>query len=357
MNLFSGTGTNIASFLSRQQSVVLFGAGLAGINALSVLKNKNINVSFFCDNDKNKQGTVIDGVKIFSPSYLLDKKKETVLISSDYCGEIAAQLRELGVESFYYFGFCFDYDRWNGHFDSQRIEAASSRINIAHSLFSDETSRNLFASLIEFRYTLGSSGGSWSPFEEYFHPLVKPSQGDTIIDGGAWTGDTAEVFSRTLNGNCHIYSFEPDEESYHKLTENVASRHLSASVFPVKSGLWSQATTLKFESSRDNSMQHQVSEDGDCQIEVTSIDKFSSENGLKIDLIKMDIEGSEVEALNGARETIYKFRPLLQICSYHKFDDLWEIPILIKKILPDYRLYLGHHSQNIFDTIVYAKCQ
>ena len=102
-------------------------------------------------------------------------------------------------------------------------------------------------------------------------------------------------------------------------------------------------------------MQHQVSETGDIQIQVTSIDEFSSEKNIKIDLIKMDIEGSEIEALLGARQTIRKFKPRLQICSYHKFDDLWEIPILIKKLSPDYLLYLGHHTQNIFETIVYAK--
>ncbi|MHB8711382.1 MAG: FkbM family methyltransferase [Trichloromonadaceae bacterium] len=355
MNNFSGTGINIVDFLSNQQSVVLFGAGLAGRNALKVLSDKKIQVLFFCDNDKNKHGTDIDGVKVYSPSHLLGRTNEIVLISSDYCGEIAAQLREIGVNNCYYFGFCFDYDRWHGHFDFQRIEACRSRINIAHSLFAEDTSRNLLSSLIEFRYTLGASGGCWSPFGEYFHPLVKPIKGDTIIDGGAWTGDTAEVFCHALNGQCHIYSFEPDEESYYKLTENVTSGHLTKSVYPVKSGLWSHPTTLKFESSRENSMQHQVSEVGDCQIQVTSIDKFCYENGLKVDLIKMDIEGAEIDALNGARETIRSFRPRLQICSYHKFDDLWEIPILIKELLPDYSIYLGHHSQNIFDTIVYAK--
>lgn len=352
---FPESEINIASFLSSQKAVVLFGAGLAGRNALKVLKDKGVKVLFFCDNDQKKQGSYIEGIEIFPPSHLLEHKEKTVFISSDYFGAISRQLRAMGIAKFYYFGFCFDYERWYGHFESHRLKAYEERIDIAHKLFSDEESRNLFASLVKFRKSLGSSGASWSPFCEYFHPEVSPKKGDTIIDGGAWTGDTAEAFCRALNGDCHIYSFEPDDENFCKLQENVNSQRLNGSVHPVKLGLWSNVGTLKFESCQENSMQHQVSETGDIQIQVTSIDEFSSEKNIKIDLIKMDIEGSEIEALLGARQTIRKFKPRLQICSYHKFDDLWEIPILIKKLSPDYLLYLGHHTQNIFETIVYAK--
>lgn len=355
MKFFSKSGISIEKFFLSKKQVVLFGAGQAGVNAIKVLKEKNIEVLFFCDNDKNKHGSEIDGVKIYPPSYLSNKNNESILISSDYFGEIGKQLQGMGLKNFYYFGFCFDYERWHGHFDSQRLETFAARINVAHDLFFDDESRNLFASLIDFRHTLGASGASWSPYDEYFHPEVRPKPGDTIIDGGAWTGDTAEAFCRVLRGQCQIYSFEPDDESFCKLQQNINVAGLKAAVHPIKLGLWSHATTLKFESCRENSMQHQVSENGDCQIHVTSIDEFGSGRDMKIDLIKMDIEGSEIEALLGARKTIQRFRPRLQICSYHKFDDLWEIPILIKELLPDYRLYLGHHSQNIFETIVYAE--
>lgn len=352
---FLGNSRDFDSFIQRQKSVVLFGASLSGINALKILREKQIKVLFFCDNDARKYDKEIDGVKIYPPSHLLKYKKEAILISSDYFGEIATQLQKMGRTNFYYFGFCFDYERWHGHFDSRRLKACEARIDIAYKLFSNEESRNLFSSLVKFRKTFGSSGACWSPFDDYYHPEVSPKPGDTIIDGGAWTGDTAESFCRTLNGNCQIYSFEPDDESFCKLQRNVSSQNMNGAVYPVKLGLWSHTANLKFESCRENSMQHQVSENGNIQIQVTSIDEFASEKNIKIDLIKMDIEGSEIEALLGARETIRKFRPSLQICSYHKFDDLWEIPILIKEIFPDSLLYLGHHSQSIFETIVYAK--
>jgi len=354
MKIFSETGINITNFLSEHKQVILFGASLSGTNALKVLKGKGIDVLFFCDNDTKKHGASIEGIKIYHPSQLLKHKQETVLISSDYFGEIALQLKGMGIPNFYYFGFCFDFDRWQGHFDSQRLKASQGRIDMAHNLLDDEGSRELFETLVRFRYTFGFTGVKRSPFKQYLHPKVKPTPGDTIIDGGAWTGNTAEAFCRELSGRCQIYSFEPDGENFRKLQQNVVTCNLGASVNPVKAGLWAKSTVLKFNSTAENSMQYQIDENGSIEVQVTSVDEFVAERKIKIDLIKMDIEGSEVEALLGSQETIRNFRPRLQICSYHQFDDLWEIPILIKELYPEYSLFLGHHSQNLFETIVYA---
>jgi len=354
MNFFSDRGIDITCFLSGLKQVILFGAGLAGENALTTLNKNGIQVLFFCDNDTNKHGKNINGIKIYPPSELQKHQHETVLISSNYFDEISSQLKKMSINKCYYFGFCFDFDRWHGHFNSVRLKESAPRIKLAHDLFADEASRNLFTSLVQFRNTLGACGCKQSTFEEYFHPAVKPKQGDTIIDGGAWTGDTAEAIGRTLDGKCNIYSFEPEEHSYRNLQEKIVSENLLDCAYPVNLGLWSETTTLRFDTSRKHSSQHKVSESGACQIRVTSIDEFALDRNIEIDLIKMDIEGSEIEALRGARETIQTFGPRLQICSYHNFDDLWEIPILIKELFPDYRLYLGHHSQNLFDTIVYA---
>ncbi len=345
---------NVISFLESNRKVILFGASLSGTYALSVLKSKGIEVLFFCDNDICKHGNSIDGVVIWSPKKLLEYPDIPVLVGSDYYADIFVQLKEIGVKSLFYFGFCFDFNRWFGHFNPQGLDDAMARIEYAFQLFDDNQSRSLYNHLVKFRYSLGSNGGTSSLFEEYFHPYVLPRVGDTIIDGGAWEGDTALKFSSELKGNCHIYSFEPENETFKRLTQNVISNNLSLSVFPVNSGLYSNTSFLKFNTDKDNTMQYEIDEFGTCEIYVTSIDEFAQIKELQIDLIKMDIEGSEIQALKGAANTISKSQPRLQICSYHKFDDLWEVPILIKELCPEYKLYLGHHSQHLFETIVYA---
>ena len=65
-----------------------------------------------------------------------------------------------------------------------------------------------------------------------------------------------------------------------------------------------------------------------------------------IDLIKMDIEGSELKALEGAQECIKKFKPKLQISIYHNMEDLWSIPLFVNNLKPQYRFFIGHHSHD-----------
>ncbi len=68
----------------------------------------------------------------------------------------------------------------------------------------------------------------------------------------------------------------------------------------------------------------------------------------------MDIEGAELEALQGAKNTIQRFLPKLAICIYHKPKDIIEIPLYIKKIAPRYNLYLRHYSNFHSETVLYA---
>ena len=75
---------------------------------------------------------------------------------------------------------------------------------------------------------------------------------------------------------------------------------------------------------------------------------------MDITFIKMDIEGSEIPALRGAKEIIETQKPKLAICVYHKPEDIWEIPELILDYVPEYRLYLRHYSITYTETVLYA---
>ena len=71
-------------------------------------------------------------------------------------------------------------------------------------------------------------------------------------------------------------------------------------------------------------------------------------------LIKMDIEGGELSALNGAQRMIREYRPNLAISVYHKSNDIWQIPNLIFDLLGSCKLYLRKHSRTIADTVLYV---
>ena len=92
--------------------------------------------------------------------------------------------------------------------------------------------------------------------------------------------------------------------------------------------------------------------ESDSSIEVNSIDNLLYPN--RVNIIKMDVEGSEYEGLIGAQKTIKKHHPQLIISIYHKKDDLWNLPLLIKDISPDYKFYIRHFSFSWSETVVIA---
>lgn len=71
-------------------------------------------------------------------------------------------------------------------------------------------------------------------------------------------------------------------------------------------------------------------------------------------MLKMDIEGAELSALAGARESIRKWKPKLAICIYHKKEDLWEIAEYILGIEPEYRLYMRNYEDTATELVLYA---
>jgi len=68
----------------------------------------------------------------------------------------------------------------------------------------------------------------------------------------------------------------------------------------------------------------------------------------------MDIEGSELAAINGAEQLIRTWKPRLAISLYHKAEDVFEIPERILQIVPEYRFRIRHYGAGLFETVLYG---
>lgn len=120
-----------------------------------------------------------------------------------------------------------------------------------------------------------------------------------------------------------------------------------------KAALWDKSgELLHFVGSGLSSNLNNITSDRESESVITEcIDDFEYRD---VAFIKMDIEGAERRALEGARKRISHDRPILAICAYHLQDDLLVLSNIIKSIDREYVLYLRHYMNSSGDTILYA---
>lgn len=236
-------------------------------------------------------------------------------------------------------------------FDRAYLEAHKAQFDAAYDLLADALSRQTFEAFINSK--LGGAAEALAEVsrkEQYFPKgIIELSESEVFVDGGAYTGDTLLTFMRLAGGKCSgCYAFEPDPATADKLKATVEKRGLLGVTVHNK-GLWSSPATLPFAVWHGTSASA-VSSAGEVSVDADTVDHLAPD----ATFIKLDVEGAELEALKGAAETIRRNRPKLAICVYHKPGDLFEIPLLIRSLAPEYRFYLRQHQPVACETVLYA---
>jgi FkbM family methyltransferase len=154
-----------------------------------------------------------------------------------------------------------------------------------------------------------------------------PSKGDVIFDCGAHVGNCAIIFSRLVGKTGLVISLEPFEEAFSLLDKRLQRLKLD-NVIAIKKGLWNQPLQLPVTVLSNTLFSRidpeKISEfsESDTTIKVTTIDRVVEELKLtRLNMIKMDIEGAEIEALQGAVHTLETLKPDLAVASYHNRDN------------------------------------
>jgi FkbM family methyltransferase len=184
---------------------------------------------------------------------------------------------------------------------------------------------------------------------------VDPQPGWTALDCGAYMGETALWLAQKLGPAGTVVAVEPGVESRTALTENLM-RNASPSmadmrVCPLAVGERSESRRFVAGAGSASTF----NDAGTTTVEVATIDDLVAQEHLsQVDLIKMDIEGAEVDALKGARGTLQRFAPALAICVYHKPRDLPDVVTLLHEIQPAYQLYLSHKAPVLGETVLFA---
>ena len=187
--------------------------------------------------------------------------------------------------------------------------------------------------------------------------VIGPREGDVVMDCGACFGGTSMFFADQVGEKGKVFSFEFLPENVEVFNRNrQQNARLSSRVELIKAPVWSTSNkTMSIEGNGPATQVHLKSIPGAQEIHSVSIDDVVSEKKLtRLDFIKMDIEGAEMEALRGAKKSIKRFRPVLAICVYHKLMDFYELPQFVASLNLGYRFYFQHSTVHGDETVVFA---
>ncbi len=336
------------------KKVFLFGAGYWGQKIWENIDNyaSSWDVAGFLDNDISKQNQKIGRLTVFSPAILNDYTLDevVVLICCMTTAEISRQLYSMGVKNYYSVHHLslpseLRTTCQQDNIDNQDVEWLLNRVE-------DERSREVVRSIVEkrktgfFDYTDLRENGSEYFIDDFFD---KENQ-EVFVDGGAYDGDTIEEFIEwTKNNYKKIYSFEPQKDKA-EIIRNKLWRY-DGKVELFEKGLYDSATEIAF-CDGNEVLSGKIGEEGaSSKVHTIDIDSVVYE---KVTFIKMDIEGAELKALEGAIQTIQKNKPKLAICIYHKPEDMWQIPRYIDSLVPEYKFYIRHFGMRYAGTILYC---
>lgn len=344
--------------LKQHQNVVVFGTGQAAQSLNDVLANFNVNILYYVDNNEDKHGTDFFGKKVESPIVLLDEKNP-VLIASFWARDIAQQLHTVGC-NYFDFSFCVDFERWKNHFDYQvfNIEKA---VRTGKKYLTDNDLLS-YLSCLRYRQTYDPLYLSIPHCNHYMHDQVMPLSSDVYIDGGAWQGDTLLELKELVGNDIEVHSFEPDNSNFNHL-KNLVTQKAITHCYINNEALWNKQTTLSFCNSLDaiHTMQARISNGSDSgmtnslQVSAVTLDLYYQTLKRVPTYIKLDIEGAEPEALEGATKLIKTAAPKLAISAYHEPNHIWELIEQIASLNSNYQFFFVHHSQHLFESVIYSK--
>lgn len=282
-------------------TLIIFGTGKDGVYTCKTLeqsKYRNYNI-MFCNGRRTVTNT-IRGKKVISLCELLTEYRNSVVIISSrkYASAIYAQLVD------------------NGFPMTKVLQNGVYGVPCGNAYF------------------------------DFFHPMDH----EVFLDAGAMDGKTSYLFGQWCRGTYDkIFAIEVNPNQLQICRQN-AERWGLKNFQLIDQGVWSSKTTLRLNS--DGAAGVHIDQEGDCNIEVDRIDNIVG--GERVTFIKMDIEGSELEALIGAEETIRKWTPRLAICVYHRPEDIIDIPTYIHQVCPEYKFALRHYTNSWGDTVLYA---
>jgi len=352
--------------VSANRPIILYGAGeVVGI-VLAVCKNSGLNITALCDSKKRgmyeRAGVTLP---IITPHQLIEYYSNSSLIvtSWKFESEIRKSLKSIGFNDENIFSFWYlqriTPEIFNNYLDGYKW---------AYDFYEDEISKQLVIDKMK-AYLVSAPLKPNTGKKMYYEKVIQFDENEVYLEG-AYDEDgiqNIKQFINKVNGKYkYIYIFQPEKKPFENL-QKYSQKHNDIEVF--NAGLCAENGSKTFyydglvasgfvlcEYFATAGSKFSDTEFKTEDKKVLSIDTMIRDGRIKHmpTFIKLDIEGSEADALKGAAYLIQNYKPKLAVCVYHQVQDIYEIPKVILDIRNDYKFILRQHDHGYYETVLYA---
>lgn len=340
----------------------IYGFGNCGKKIATRLRNKGYQVEYFIDM-RAEVNQKIDGIACIRPELCSTHGVTQVIIgvfNRDVSPKIIKKIlfdnNVKTVVSFHeinqYIPEIVESSFW--YDPTLNLKNYEFKTNSALALFKEDESRLTFEQILKFRTThkIEDHLEGIGIDKQYFDVTIPNwlvTDAITMLDCGAYDGDTIEASIKYKAPVKTAYCFEPDQANYFKLTQYCKDKH-DIRFHLIPCATWSSSTQLFFQN--DFGEGSFISESTGVSIQALAIDDFLVNT--PFNFLKIDVEGADLDTLKGAITNIKKHRPFIAIAIYHRPTDLWDIPLFLAENTNDYSFHLRQHGHNCFDTVLYG---
>ena len=338
--------------MSEPRPILLYGMGDGADKILRVFAEKGIQASGVFASDEFVRGHSFAGFPVLRLEEAVRQFGEDIVIVLSFASQRPELLERFDTLDTRFTLFAPDVPVCgDGLFDRGFARLHRAELEEAFSLLADEQSRRVFQHTVAFKLSgnIRALRSCESSKDEIFR-LLAPDPAEDFADLGAYNGDTIrELLHYTRGQFSSITAFEPDRRNFKKL-KKYAEEHLHGPVELIQSGAWNCTETQTFAAKAGRNSR--LAAEGK-QTLMRPLDEVLQ--GRRCSFLKLDVEGAEANALDGAKETISRWHPTINCAAYHRNEDLFALPLLLHRNWPDYRLFLRHHPYiPAWDTNLYA---
>ncbi len=347
---------------STSKKIVLYGMGDGAEKIKAVLDEKEIPLADIMASDEFVRGHSFLGIRVKKLSEIEELYGDDFIILVCFGTQIPEVMDKISYISRQHELYAPNVPvAGGGLFDLDYAREHRAELEKVYDLLADGQSKKVFENVIRYKLSgdLSLLSAAETPSEEKFD-LLNIGTEEIYADLGAYDGDTViEFLNETSLQFTKIYAMEPDSKNYRKMKRRLYMIG-SAILEAYNCGAWDEDTSVIFDLRSGRSSKAVPDKNAVLnparfrEVKMMKVDTMLQ--GQPVTYLKMDVEGAEEQALNGAKETIANFSPKMNIALYHRNEDMFKIPLLVNSMQKKYKLYMRHHPYfPDWDTNLYVR--